>query len=173
MSVLWLVLLLVALQRGVELVYAQRNARRLMARGGVEAGSSHYPLVVLLHAAWLVSMAVFIPPATPPVWPLLGIYLALQILRLWTIASLGPYWTTRVITVAGTTLVRRGPYRLFRHPNYAVVCAEIAILPLAFGAIEIAVVFSILNALLLVWRIRVEERALEALGREQSPERSA
>lgn len=84
----------------------------------------------------------------------------LQVLRVWTVASLGGYWTTRVISLPGAPLVRHGPYRFLRHPNYAIVCAEIAVLPLAFGAVELAIVFSILNAALLSWRIRVEERAL-------------
>ncbi len=160
MNVLWVVLALVALQRIVELFYSARNTRRLLARGGVETGAVQYPFIVLLHAAWLVGMAVLIPPSTPPNWWLLGLYAALQPLRVWTIATLGPYWTTRIISVPGAPLVRRGPYRFVRHPNYVVVCAEIALLPLAFGAIEIAIVFSILNASLLSWRIRVEERTL-------------
>jgi methyltransferase len=159
-SVLWIVLGLVAIQRVGELLYSARNTRRLLAKGGVEVGAVQYPFFVLLHAAWLVSMALLIPPSTPPNWRLLGLYLLLQPLRLWIIATLGLYWTTRVITVAGAPLVRTGPYRFFRHPNYVVVCAEIAILPLAFGAVEIAIIFSILNASLLSWRIRVEERAL-------------
>ncbi|HEU5481394.1 MAG TPA: isoprenylcysteine carboxylmethyltransferase family protein [Candidatus Tumulicola sp.] len=160
MSVLWIVLALVAIQRVVELIYAQRNAGRLLERGGIEAGASHYPLFVLLHAAWLIAMAVLIPPAAPPNWWLLGLYAVLQVLRVWTVASLGGYWTTRVISLPGAPLVRHGPYRFLRHPNYAIVCAEIAVLPLAFGAVELAIVFSILNAALLSWRIRVEERAL-------------
>lgn len=160
MSVLWIVLALVAAQRVVELMYAQRNTDRLLRRGGMEAGASHYPLIVLLHACWLVSMAVLIAPSTPPNWWLLGLYGGLQLLRVWTVASLGPYWTTRVITVAGEPLVRRGPYRLLHHPNYVIVCAEIAVLPLAFGAVDIAIGFSILNAALLSWRIRIEERAI-------------
>lgn len=160
MSVLWIVLLLVAVQRAVELVYARRNERRLLASGGVEAGASHYPLIVALHAAWLVAMAATIPPQTPPNWWLLGVFVLLQAARVWVIASLGPYWTTRVVTVAGTTLVRRGPYRFLRHPNYAIVAAEIAVLPLAFGAVAIAVAFTLLNAALLTWRIRVEDGAL-------------
>jgi methyltransferase len=97
-----------------------------------------------------------------PNWWLLGLYALRQPLRVWTIAALGPYWTTRVISVRGAPLVRRGPYRLFRHPNYLIVCAEIFILPFAFGAIGIAILFSILNASLLSWRIRLEERALAA-----------
>jgi methyltransferase len=159
-SVLWIVLGLVALQRLAELLYSARNTRRLLARGGVEAGAVQYPLIVVLHAAWLASMALLIPPATPPNWALLALYLLIQPLRIWTIATLGDYWTTRIITVPGAPLVRGGPYRFFRHPNYIVVCAEIAILPLAFGATEIAIIFSILNASLLSWRIRVEERTL-------------
>lgn len=162
MSILWIVLVLVALQRLVELLYSTRNTRRLLERGGVESGAVQYPFFIVLHAAWLVSMAVFIPPFTPPNWALLGLYLLIQPLRIWTIATLGEYWTTRIITVPGKPLVRSGPYRLFRHPNYIVVCAEIAILPLAFGAIEIAILFSFLNASLLSWRIRVEERTLNA-----------
>jgi methyltransferase len=162
MSILWIVLGVVALQRLAELLYSARNTRRLLARGGVETGAAQYPLIVLLHAAWLVSMAVLIPPATPPNWALLALYVLLQPLRFWTITTLGEYWTTRIITLPGAPLVRRGPYRFFRHPNYIVVCAEIAILPLAFGATEIAIIFSILNASLLSWRIRVEERTLAA-----------
>lgn len=152
-----------AVQRVAELLYSARNTRRLLARGGVEIGAVQYPFFVLLHATWLASMAVLIPASRAPNWWLLGLYALLQPLRVWTIASLGEYWTTRIITVHGAPLVRRGAYRFFRHPNYIVVCAEIAILPLAFGGVEIAIVFSILNASLLSWRIRVEERAL--LGR--------
>jgi methyltransferase len=162
MSVLWLVLVLVALQRVLELFFSARNTRRLLANGGIEVGAVQYPFIVTLHAAWLVSMAVLIPASTLPNWWLLGSYAAFQPLRVWTIATLGPRWTTRIIIVPGAPLVRHGPYRIFRHPNYAVVCAEIAILPLAFGAVELAIVFSILNASLLSWRIRVEERALIA-----------
>lgn len=160
MSVLWIVLMLVALQRVVELLYARRNTQRLLVRGGIESGASHYPLIVALHAAWLLAMAILIPPATPPNWYLLGIYALLQVARVWTIASLGPFWTTRVITVPGATLVRHGPYRFLRHPNYVIVAAEIVILPLAFGAVAIAVTFTLLNAAMMTWRIRIEERSL-------------
>ena len=165
MSVLWIVLVLVALQRVVELLYSARNTRRLRERGGIEYGAVQYPFFVLVHAAWLASMAMFIPASTIPNWSLLGLYLLLQPLRLWTIAALGPYWTTRIISVPDAPLVRRGPYRLFRHPNYVIVCAEIFILPYAFGAVEIAILFSFFNAALLSWRIRVEERALISSGR--------
>jgi|SRR5580698_1146805 methyltransferase len=160
MTMLYVVLVLVALQRLVELWYATRNTRRLLARGAIEYGAQQYPFFVGLHLAWLIAMAVLIPPGTQPNWTLLWVYVALQPLRVWAMASLGPYWTTRIISIPGEPLVRRGAYRFFRHPNYIVVCAEIAVLPLAFHATEIAIVFSFLNAALLSWRIRVEERAL-------------
>ena len=162
MSILWITLGLVALQRLVELAYAQRNTQRLLARGGIEIGRAHYPLFILLHGGWLVALAVLVPAGAPPSWPLLALFLLLQAGRIWVVATLGPYWTTRIITLPEAPLVRRGPYRFVRHPNYLVVTGEIAVLPLAFGAWRIALVFSVLNALLLIWRIRIENEALAA-----------
>ncbi|HEY9548211.1 MAG TPA: isoprenylcysteine carboxylmethyltransferase family protein [Kiloniellaceae bacterium] len=160
MSILWITLALVAAQRLAELAYARRNTRRLLAEGAEENGAGHYPLLVGLHALWLLSLALFVPADQPPNWLLLGVFAALQAVRLWVLASLGRFWTTRVITLPGAPLVRRGPYRWFRHPNYLVVAGEILVLPLAFGAWEIAVVFSLANAAVLALRIRCEERAL-------------
>ena len=162
MSLFHVVLGLVVLQRLAELVLAARNTRRLLAKGAVEAGRGHYPLIVALHAAWLVALGLLVPADAPASWPLLGLFLALQAARIWVIASLGPYWTTRIITLPGAPLVRRGPYRWLRHPNYVVVALEIAVLPLAFGAIWIAIIFSLLNAAMLWHRIRVENAALAA-----------
>lgn len=160
MSVLWIVLILVALQRLAELVYARHNTRRLLAEGAHESGAGHYPLLVGLHALWLLSLAVFVPADRAPDWILLGLFVVLQGLRVWVLTTLGRYWTTRIITLPGAPLVRRGPYRWLRHPNYVVVVGEIAVLPLAFGASEIAIVFSMANALVLWIRIGSEERAL-------------
>jgi methyltransferase len=160
MSALGIVLALVVVQRLGELVYAARNTRALRARGAVEYGAAHYPLIVALHAAWLVSLLVFVPWRTPPVWLWLGLFILLQALRLWVVASLGPRWTTRIIVPPDAAPVRRGPYRWLRHPNYLVVAAEIAVLPLAFGAWRIAAIFTMLNAAMLTWRIHVESEAL-------------
>jgi methyltransferase len=165
-STLGIVLLLVALQRGAELLYAARNTRALLGRGGVEFGGGHYWLIAFLHLSWLIALAVFVPWHAAPPWPLLGLFGILQALRIWVLASLGPHWTTRIIVLPGAPLVRRGPYRWVRHPNYLIVAAEIAVLPLAFGAWRIALVFSILNAAMLAWRIRTEDRAL---GRGAAP----
>jgi methyltransferase len=151
---------LVAAERIAELFHARRNTRALLAKGGVEAGAGHYPLLVLLHGAWLVAMLYFVPAETAPFWGWLAVFVVLQALRLWVLVSLGPYWTTRIITLPGAPLVRSGPYRFLRHPNYVVVVGEIAVLPLVFGAWRIALVFSALNLALLAWRIRIEEQAL-------------
>ena len=160
MSILHWALGLVVLQRLAELALAAHNTRHLKARGALEVGQSHYPLIVLLHAAWLVTLALLVPAATPPSWPLLALFAALQAGRVWVIASLGHYWTTRIITLPDAPLVRSGPYRYLRHPNYLIVALEIAVLPLAFGAIGITIVFSLLNGAMLWHRIRVETQAL-------------
>jgi methyltransferase len=156
------IVLIVATLRAAELVYAARNSRRLLAEGGREVGGDHYPLFVLLHGGWLAALF-FLVPADAPVHPVpLALFGVLLAARAWVILSLGYYWTTRVITVPDAPLVRGGPYRFVRHPNYLVVAGEIAVLPLAFGAWPIALAFSLLNAALLRHRIRVEDGALAA-----------
>ncbi|MBV9859940.1 MAG: hypothetical protein JO038_07550 [Alphaproteobacteria bacterium] len=160
MSLLYPVLGLVLAERCGELALAARNTRRLRALGAVEADREGYPLFVLLHGAWLLSLALTVPAKAPASWPLLAVFALLQGARLWVIRTLGRFWTTRVITLPGAPLVRRGPFRYVRHPNYLVVTAEIAILPLAFGAVALALIFSALNMALLARRIRIEQRAL-------------
>ena len=156
----WAVLIAVAAQRLWEVRLADRNTRRLRAEGAVEVGAGHYPLFILLHASWLAAIAIVTPWTTVPnIW-WLGLYGVLQFGRLWVIASLGRFWTTRIITLPSAPLIRRGPYRFMRHPNYVVASLEIAVLPLAFGQVWIALVWSVANALLVGWRIRVEDRAL-------------
>jgi methyltransferase len=153
-------LLFVAVQRLGELVWAGHNARQLRRQGAIEADSAGYPLLVLLHAGWLAAMALFVPGAAAPRWLFLALFVAVQLGRLWVAASLGPFWTTRILTLPGIPLVKRGPYRWLRHPNYLVVGAEIALLPLAFGAVAVAAIFSVVNLLLIGRRIRIEDRVL-------------
>ena len=160
MTVLYWTLAVVALQRLIELVHARNNTARLRRLGAVEADPGGYPLYVLLHAGWLASLAVFVPAATPPLWPLIGVFALLQLGRIWVIASLGRYWTTRIITLPDAPLVRTGAFQYLRHPNYLLVAAEIAVLPLAFGTVAIAVTFSALNAVMIARRIWIEDRVL-------------
>jgi methyltransferase len=159
---------LVSLQRLLELGLSRRHERILRARGAVEWGREHYPLMVGLHVLWLLSTLVeglLRGPSIPAWWPIpLVLFLFAQLLRYWAILSLGEHWNTRVLVVPGVRLVRRGPYRYFPHPNYVVVVVEIATFPLVFGAWVTALVFTALNAALLFVRIRTENRALKELA---------
>src|SRR5262249_23418403 len=160
----WLIAL-VALQRLVELLISRRNTARLLANGAYEVGANHYAPIVALHAGWLAALWVAVAPSAAISWPWFAVYLALECGRAWAMLTLGRYWTTRIIQVPDAPLVRAGPFRLCRHPNYAIVCGEIAVLPLVFGQWKIALLFSILNAIALAWRIQVENAALAARPR--------
>ena len=160
MTVFHAVLALVVLQRGGELWLARANTVRLLAQNAVEIDRAGYKYFVVLHAAWLAAMAVFVPPATPPSYPLLAVFGVLQLGRVWVIASLGRRWTTRLIVPPGAPASTAGPYRWLDHPNYWIVAGEVAILPLAFGAVAIAAASSACNAALLVRRLRLENTAL-------------
>nr|WP_295833938.1 isoprenylcysteine carboxylmethyltransferase family protein [uncultured Azospirillum sp.] len=155
------ILLAVAAQRLLELVIARRNTARLLADGAREVGAAHYPLFVALHAGWLLALFVMVPADAPVNGWLLALFLLLQAGRVWVIATLGRFWTTRIITLDGAPLVRRGPFRWIRHPNYLVVAGELAVLPLVFGEVWIAIAATLLNIPLTLHRIRVEEGALK------------
>lgn len=159
-----LILALVTVQRLGELVLARRNTRRLLAKGAHEVGAAHYPLIVALHAAWLLGLwylTVYRAPGNQPIEPLwLAAFILLQLGRLWVIASLGERWTTRILVLPGAPLVQRGPYRFLSHPNYWVVAGEILVLPLVFGLPAYGFVFSALNAAVMWIRIRAEAAAL-------------
>jgi len=159
-SAVALILTLVAAQRLIEIAYAARNTRALLRRGGIEVGRGHYPLFILLHGAWLLALFVVVPASAPIAWGWLALFVVLQALRVWVLLSLGPFWTTRVITLPNAPLSRRGPYRWLRHPNYLVVTAEIIVLPLVFGAWAVALIFTVLNLALLAWRVRLEDQTL-------------
>ena len=159
-TIAYIILALVVVQRQFELGLAQHNTKALLARGAVEIGARHYPLIIALHTLWLLAILWFLPRPTVISWPLLGIFIVLQGLRIWVLATLGPYWTTRIISLSDAPLITGGPYRFVRHPNYMVVAGEIAVLPLAFGEVTVAIIFSIANAALLYWRIRQEETGL-------------
>jgi methyltransferase len=161
MSLASIILLLVTLQRLGELVIARHNTRRLLARGAIEIGAGHYPLIVSVHAAWLIALWIWGRDQDVNL-PAVAGFVLLQGLRLWILATLGRRWTTRIIVLPGEPLVASGPYRYLSHPNYAVVAGEIALLPLALYLPMLALVFTALNAAVLAIRIRAETDALAA-----------
>jgi methyltransferase len=152
-------LALVTAQRLGELVLARHNTAKLKAQGAYEVAPGHYPLIVILHAAWLIGLWA-LAWNRPLNLPLAALVIAIEGLRIWVLMSLGGRWTTRSIILPGAPLVRRGPYRFLPHPNYTVVAAEIAVLPLAFGLWAYALAFTVLNAAILFVRIRSENAAL-------------
>ena len=164
-----IILALVTAQRGAELILSRTHTRALMARGAVEVAPGHYPLMVAVHAAWLISLWVFGHDQPVNVTAFLA-YLALQGLRIWVMATLGGRWTTRIIVLPNAPLVAGGPYRYLRHPNYAVVAGEIALLPLMLSLPWIAVIFTVLNGAVLFIRIHAEDRALNNSRATTAPE---
>ena len=163
MSLATIILALVTLQRLGEIVLARHNTRALLARGGIEVGAQHYPLIVAVHAAWLTALWIFGRDQEVDLLAL-ALFVTLQGVRVWILATLGARWTTRIIVLPAEKLVATGPYRYLSHPNYAVVIGEIAVLPLALHLPVIAVLFTILNAIVLTIRIRAETRALAAMS---------
>ena len=159
-------LVILAIQRIAELVLSARHERRLRARGGREHGAAHFPRIVLVHALLpvLLVLEVCALGARPgPWWPLwLGLWLLAQALRYAAVWALGERWTVRIWVLPGEPLVRRGPYRLLRHPNYVAVVIELLAAPLLFGAWRTAVVISVLDLVALRERIRAEEAALRS-----------
>jgi methyltransferase len=163
--------LAVGVERLVELAVSKRHAAWAFSHGGEEFGRGHFPAMVVLHTALLVGAVAEVWMLDRPFLPILGwaalvVVIASQSLRWWCIATLGRQWNTRVIVVPGLPLVSRGPYRLLRHPNYVAVVLEGAALPLVHSAWATAAGFTVLNAVLLAWRIQVEERALATVAGE-------
>jgi methyltransferase len=155
------ILFFVLFQRLSELQIARANTARLLAAGAYEHAPGHYPLIVAVHAGWLATLF-WLAPGRDIHWLLFGIFMLLQAGRLWVLRTLGSRWTTRIIVLPNAPLVTGGPFRFVRHPNYLVVIGEIAVLPLVFGLWQVALVFSVLNALVLTIRIRAEMGALGA-----------
>ncbi len=152
--------LLLLTQRGLEELYSQHNTRRLLSQDASEVGRDFYPIVAITHLCWIAALALLVPPRTQPYTPLIAAFLVLQLVRYWIIASLGRYWTHRILTLPGAPIVTRGPYRLLRHPNYAVTLAETLLLPLAFGEVALGMIFAVLWGAVLQHKIGLEDQAL-------------
>ena len=163
MNLASVILVFVTVQRLGELALSRYNTSKLLARGAIEVGAAHYPLIVLVHAAWLIALWIWGRDESVNLVAL-ALFIVLQGLRVWVIATLGARWTTRIIVLPGEPLVASGPYRYLSHPNYVVVAAEIATLPLALHLPVLALIFTGLNAAVLAVRLRAETRALSVSG---------
>lgn len=154
----------ILLQRLVELFIAKRNEMWVLEQGGYEVGANHYRYMILLHSSFfaVLLLEVFVLQKTlSPIWmPLFGIFVLTQFLRIYCLLSLGKFWNTKIMILPGANVIRKGPYKWLRHPNYTIVCTEIFIVPLLFQAYGTAIIFTLLNAWMLSVRIPVEERAL-------------
>lgn len=162
--IFYLILAFVIIQRIVELFIAKRNEKLMLAKGAYEVGAAHYPLMILLHVSFFISFiieVIYFKSIIAVNYNLFVLFLLLQLLRVWCLASLGPFWNTKIIILPGAEVVVKGPYSFMRHPNYFVVCLEIAVLPLMFQAYVTAVCFTILNVIILSIRIPIEEKALK------------
>ena len=136
----------------------------MLAKGAYEVGASHYPFMIMLHVSFFISFLVEVmygKSIFTPIYGLLLVFLLLQLLRIWCLVSLGRFWNTKIIILPGANVVVKGPYSYIRHPNYLVVCLEIAVLPLMFQAYFTAISFTILNFIMLSVRIPIEEKALK------------
>ena len=144
---------------------AKRNEKWMISQGAFEAGASHYPYMVAMHVFFFIALiteVLFFHRQLSAIWPiLLGIFLAAQILRIWCLASLGKFWNTKIIVLPNAKVVKRGPYKWLRHPNYIIVATELLVLPLLFNAYFTAVLFSLLNVWMMTVRIPTEEKALK------------
>ncbi|WP_391116530.1 isoprenylcysteine carboxyl methyltransferase family protein [Psychrobacillus sp. L3] len=159
-----IIIFLVIIQRITEVFIAKHNEKKMLAQGAYEVGASHYPYMVTLHVSFficLIAEVLIFNRGISPLFPLFFlIFLIVQALRIWCLRSLGSFWNTKVIILPGAHVVTKGPYLYLKHPNYVVVCIEIALLPLIFQAYMTAICFTLLNLAMLSVRIPLEEKAL-------------
>lgn len=160
-----LIISIVIIQRLVELFVAKRNEKWMLRQGAFEAGARHYPLMVMMHITFFLSLPLevsIVDRSLSPFGPaLLTVFLIAQVARVWCLSSLGKFWNTKILILPGADVVQKGPYRFIRHPNYVIVTTELLVLPLLFNAYFTAIVFSLLNLWMLSVRIPVEEKALK------------
>ncbi|WP_172371924.1 isoprenylcysteine carboxyl methyltransferase family protein [Sporosarcina jiandibaonis] len=161
----YIIIAIVIIQRLIELMIAKRNEKWMRSQGAFEAGAGHYPIMVAMHMAFFISLVIEVLVIDRPLsllWiPLLSLFLIAQLARVWCLTSLGKFWNTKIIILPGVDVVKKGPYKFIRHPNYVIVATELLVLPLIFSAYFTAIVFSLLNIWMLSVRIPIEENALK------------
>jgi methyltransferase len=152
-------------QRLIELAIARKNEKWMKQQGASEFGAKHYKYMVTIHLLFfifLIAEKIILNRGVSSFWPFfLAVFLLAQCLRIWTISSLGKYWNTKIIVLADAKVIRKGPYRFIKHPNYCVVTIELLVVPLLFSCFMTAILFSCLNVLILSIRIPAEEKALK------------
>jgi methyltransferase len=160
-------LMFILLQRAIELGIAKSNEKWMKKNGGVEFGQTHYVWMIAMHTLFFISLftEVSILQKNPSeLWPfLLIVFILAQIIRVWALYSLGRHWNTKIIVIPNANVIKRGPYRFLRHPNYVIVALEFAVVSLLFNAYLTLVLFSIANAIMMSVRIPMEEKALRTL----------
>lgn len=160
-----LLIALVITQRIIELIIAKRNERWILSKGGYEVGAAHYPFMLLMHSTFFIMLfleVTFLERSQSFLWLFfLILFLIAQLGRFWCLYSLGKLWNTKIMILPNITIVREGPYRLFKHPNYFIVAVEFITFPLLFNAYLTAILFSLLNLWILSIRIPIEENALK------------
>ncbi|MCD7929973.1 MAG: hypothetical protein LUH15_00585 [Tannerellaceae bacterium] len=163
MAFLFFISFIILLRIG-ELAVARRNEKWLLQQGAVEYGQRHYPFIVGLHVLFILSLILeyWVRGDGSYSRVLLVLFFVLLACKVWVISTLGKFWNTKIYRVRNFPLVRRGPYKYIKHPNYLIVIAEIAIIPLIFHLYYTAVIFTVLNGIMLAIRIREENKVLTA-----------
>jgi methyltransferase len=148
------------LQRLSELYISSRNEKWLLQNGAIQYGQSHYPFIVAMHTLFIISIIAEYNwrGGTPINWEFLTAFLLVLAFKFWALSSLGKYWNTKIYRVPGVYPVKKGPYKIFKHPNYMEVVCEIALIPLVFHLYYTAIIFTLLNAAMLTVRISVENK---------------
>ncbi|MGX4669409.1 isoprenylcysteine carboxyl methyltransferase family protein [Cerasibacillus sp. JNUCC 74] len=166
---MWMILLLIIIQRLLELRIAKSNEAWMKQRGGVEKGEDHYKWFIIVHTLFFVSLLAEALLNNQQTFKfnylLFLLFLLTQIGRIWCITSLGKFWNTKIIISPQFSLVKEGPYKYVKHPNYIIVGIELVVIPFLFNAYITGIVFPILHILLLTIRIPAEEKALLELKR--------
>jgi methyltransferase len=161
---MWILIFFIICQRLFEMKIAKRNERWMLARGGIRVGEAHYKWFLMLHTLFFISIMLEAGLYREETFSLnmilLAVFISAQLARIWCIASLGRFWNTKIIVLPRVALIRKGPYKYVKHPNYIIVAIELFIIPLLFGAYLTAILFPLLHLLLLKIRIPLEERAL-------------
>ncbi|WP_077618538.1 isoprenylcysteine carboxyl methyltransferase family protein [Bacillus sinesaloumensis] len=176
--IFWIIIMVVIAQRLLELRIAKRNEKWILSQGGYEVGHSHYKYIVLIHTLFFISLmteVVLFRKEVSDIYPLFLILFALtQVGRVWALRSLGSFWNTKIMILPKHQVQIKGPYKYVKHPNYVIVALEFILIPLLFQAYSTAIIFSVLNAIIMSVRIPIEERALgvhdeyQKLGRIQN-----